>query len=332
MAMEHLHQMNPSWRNAIRKLEGAYSDHTLRAYRSDFQAFDTWCERQGRSALPASPTTVALFLTHQTKSTASFNTIRRRRASIRKIHKLLRLPNPADDEDVLIAERKAARAKGRRAKQALGLTRDLRDQLLAATPPTLAGLRNAALLCVGYDTLARRSELAGLKFEDMEPLAEGAMSILIRRAKNDPFGDGRMGVLSPDTVARIAAWRKAAKLRQGWMFRRINGSHIAKEPLDSGSINRILKIWARNAGLPPARADRISGHSMRVGAAQDMLSDGLGLLPIMQAGGWKSVGIVERYVQNVDLLTLAQYRYTLHLVQPSDENVTVSSSPNKVEE
>ena len=96
--------------------------------------------------------------------------------------------------------RRALRTKPRRQKQALGLTRVLRDQLIAVCPDTLRGRRDRALIAVGYDTLCRRSELVSLRREDLSPLDNGAMSILVRRAKNDPFGDGRYGFLSPPTA------------------------------------------------------------------------------------------------------------------------------------
>src|ERR1019366_325468 len=169
----------------IDRLAGAYADSTLRAYRSDFAAFDEWCLGKAQEPLPASPETVAAFIAHDAVN-SSPATLRRRLAGIRKVHRLLRLENPVDDEDVAIAMRCALRTKPRRQKQALGLTRVLRDQLIAACPDTLRGKRDRALIAVGYDTLCRRSELVSLRREDLSPLENGAMSILVRRAKNDP--------------------------------------------------------------------------------------------------------------------------------------------------
>jgi integrase/recombinase XerD len=90
------------------------------------------------------------------------STLRRRLAGIRKLHRLMRLPNPVEDEEVLLAMRRALRTKPRRQKQAYGLTKDLRDKLIAARPETLLDLRNRAIIAVGYDTLCRRSELSRL--------------------------------------------------------------------------------------------------------------------------------------------------------------------------
>ena len=295
------------WRKAVDRLSGAYADSTLRAYRSDFFAFDEWCHATGHQALPASPETVAAFIAHDAiKSSPA--TLRRRLAGIRKVHRLLRLENPVDDEDVAIAMRRASRTKPRRQKQALGLTRSLRDQLIAACPDTPQGKRDRALIAVGYDTLCRRAELVSLRREDLSPLENGAMTILVRRAKNDPFGDGRYGFLTPPTAQLLVDWLDAAEIKDGFLFRRITGHWIGPDALHPYSVNRILKEAAKRAGLAPNVIADLSGHSMRVGAAQDLMADGLSILPIMQAGGWKSMNVIGRYVGRAEIGLHARLR------------------------
>ncbi|PKR89653.1 hypothetical protein CXZ10_09845 [Pleomorphomonas diazotrophica] len=122
----------------------------------------------------------------------------------------------------MIATRRALRAKPSRPRQALGLTKELRDQLAAACGHDLAGLRDRAIIMVGYDTMCRRSELAALRVEDLTPLSDGSMLALIRRAKNDPFGDGRDGFVSAPAADALKAWLEAAKISEGWLFRRVN--------------------------------------------------------------------------------------------------------------
>ena len=72
-------------------------------------------------------------------------------------------------------------------------------------------------------------------------------------------------------------------------------------PLHPYSVNRIIKSTAEAAELPQRMVEELSGHSMRVGAAQDMISAGLSVLPIMQAGGWKTMNVVGRYVEKANL-------------------------------
>lgn len=78
-----------------------------------------------------------------------------------------------------------------------------------------------ALISIGYDTLCRRSELVALQVEDLKRLPDGAMLALVRRAKNDPFGDGREGYVTKRSVMLLDRWLEAAEIKEGWVFRRI---------------------------------------------------------------------------------------------------------------
>ena len=296
-----------NWLEALGRLDGAYSENTLRGYRADFRIFEAWCKASDRISLPASPETVAVFL-NAAPNTISTSTLRRRLASIRKIHRLFKLGNPTEDEDVLIALRRAQRFRHRRPAQAFGLTAGLRDRLIAACLNDLAGLRDRALISIGYDTLCRRSELVALRVEDLTRLPDGGMLALIRRAKNDPFGDGREGYVSIRSVELLDKWLQAAAIDEGWVFRRIVFDGPGSNALHPHSVGRILKQRASAAGSSADVVEAISGHSMRVGAAQDMMAAGMGLLPIMKTGGWKSANVVARYVQNVDIQRLASMR------------------------
>src|ERR1700730_7444455 len=109
----------PDCRSESARLEGAYSENTLRSYRADFAVFEQWCRQAACSALPASPETVAAFVAHDAVKSPPA-TLRRRLAGIRKVHRLLRLENPVEDEEVLIAMRRALRTKPRRQKKAHG--------------------------------------------------------------------------------------------------------------------------------------------------------------------------------------------------------------------
>jgi integrase/recombinase XerD len=288
------------WKTAIARLDGAYSENTLRGYRADFALFEDWCRKSRLRPLPASPEAVAGFIAHEAPK-SSPSTLRRRLAGIRKIHRLMRLPNPVEDEEVMLAMRRPLRTKPRRQKQAYGLTKDLRDKLIAACQETLLGLRNRAIIAVGYDTLCRRAELVALRVEDLSELEGGAMSILVRRAKNDPFGDGRLGYLTPETVEFLRAWLKASGVTNSWIFRRVWADRVGVSCLHPFTVNRTIKAMADAAGVDQVVITQLSGHSMRVGAAQDMMASGIGILPVMQAGGWRSMNIVGRYVQEANI-------------------------------
>jgi integrase len=292
------------WRKALRILEGAYAPGTIRAYKADFAGFERWCQSVALNPLPARPSTVAWFVEVDAQR-SSASTLQRRLAAIRKVHRLFRLENPVGDEEVLIAMRRALRSKLQRPRQALGLTQDLRDQLIRACPDTLTGKRDRTLIALGYDTLCRRAELVGLRVEDLSIAQPGpGATILIRRAKNDPYGHGRQGYVSENTCKLLRSWLLAAKINEGWIFRRIRGDHVGRDALNPYSVNRILKFAAEAAKLPPRTVEGLSGHSMRVGAAQDMITSGLSVLSIMQAGGWRTINVVGRYVEKANLAAL----------------------------
>jgi integrase/recombinase XerD len=296
--------MTPSseldWRGAFDDLEGAYAAATLRAYRADYKIFADWCAAAGRASTPTTPELVAQFVAADAARSAS-STLKRRLCAIRKVHRLLRLPNPVDNECVALALRRALRAKRRRPKQAGPVNAQLRDQLIAACATDLQGLRDRAMIAVGYDTLCRRSELVDLRADDLVQLAGGGARVLIRRAKNDPFGDGRWGFLSASAAAHLQQWLDVAGIRCGPMFRPLHNGRLIERHLHPIAVNRRLKAAAARAGLGPDAVRQLSGHSMRVGAAQDLMSAGRDLLQIMTAGGWTSANVVGRYVSNAQV-------------------------------
>ena len=304
------------WRSAIAHLEGAFAENTLRAYRTDFTLFEDWCNGAHCSALPATPETVAAFIAHDALK-SSPATLRRRLGAIQKMHRVFRLDNPVESEEVLIEMRRARRRKPRRQKQARGLTRDLRVRLLAACPDSFAGLRDRALIAAGYDTLCRRAKLVPLRLEDLAPLENGAMSIFVRRAKNDPFGDGRYAYLSPSTVELLETWLKNASIKEGWLFRRVTVDYVGSNALNPYSVNRIIKGAASAAGLNANVVACLSGHSMRVGAAQDLMADGFGLLRIMRVGGWKTSNTVGRYVEQAEIALLGKFWHSIDSGEPA---------------
>lgn len=288
------------WPKVLERLDGAYSPHTLLSYHSDFSSFEAWCRGRNLRFLPTEPSTVAAYLAAETARLKP-STLKRKLAGIRKIHYLFRLGDPTSDVEVDLAIRRARRLKPQRPDQALGITADLRDRLLAACGPDLTGFRDRALVAVGFDTLCRRSELVALRAEDLQPNHFGTASLTIRRAKNDPEGTGRIAHLSPLGLNALQAWMNVSDIDHGPLFRPVYRRVAISRHLNPFAVTRILKKLAATAGMDVETVERISGHSLRVGAAQQLTMNGVQLLPLMRAGGWRSTNIVARYVENVDM-------------------------------
>jgi integrase/recombinase XerD len=288
------------WRNALERLEGAYSDHTLRGYAMDMQQFQTWCIAHGHIPLPASAETLVEYVTEEGQRLLP-STLGRRLCGIARIHRLLRYADPSKDEDVRLAVRRARRKKPSRPRQALGVTTKLRDRLIDRCSDDLIGLRDEILVRVGFDTLCRRAELVGLRVEDLIENERGNLSILVRRAKNDQTGEGRVAPFSTKTSERVRHWLDVSGIEDGTLLRPIYRDKVMRRFLDPVVVSRVLKklmrCWEQDAIL----SKKVSGHSLRVGAAQQLTLDGHGAVQVMRAGGWRSMNVVARYIENVDL-------------------------------
>lgn len=227
-------------------------------------------------------------------------------AAIKFAHRVADLPLPTDTSAVRLALRRVSRATPRRPKQALGLTNSLLQTMLTACSQSLSGLRDAALICVGYDTLCRSCELVGMR---LEHLAADRSSLCIPRSKADWAGDGRIAFLSPSTVQRLNAWLAAAKLESGPLFQGVHTGRPSGRLMDTSSVRRLIKRLAKQARLPRATVAALSGHSLRVGAAQDMMLVGCETISIMQAGGWRTHRVVARYVENASAKEMHERRW-----------------------
>lgn len=292
------------------RCRGAYAEATIRGYESDLRLFEAWCTKRGRCWLPAESQTLAAFIDHEIDA-LSAATLKRRVSAIKFAHRIADLPDPAASSVVYLALRRAARRKNRRPAQASGLTSDILNRILGDLPETLSGLRDAALISVGYDTLCRSCELAAMRVEHLRTSTSGDWSILITRSKGDQEGDGRIAWLSPKTISQLRRWIEAAEIREGPLFRSLHLQRVSEKGLHLSSIRRLVKRAAQSAGVATGTTKGLSGHSMRIGAAQDMLVAGFDALAIMQAGGWKSTDVLLRYIEHASTRALHERRWRL---------------------
>lgn len=284
------------WRREFKRLEGAFAPATIKSYLTDVRIFVEWCDGKSLQALPANVETVCAFLEDQAGALCP-SSVRRRLYAIRKVHRLLRLPDPTWDEAIEICLRRVRRSKLNRPKQAKGMTRDYLERCINVQPDNPWGLRNRAMLSLGYDLLTRRSELVALRSDDVELRSDGTLRAIIRRSKSDPFGMGRVAFSSKRSAELVGKWL-------GWrgseiepLFCGIYQGKAINRPLGTSKVKLIIKEAVAAAGLPQEEVAAFSGHSLRVGAAQDLLCAGHDTAAIMRAGGWKSVNVLGRYLE-----------------------------------
>ncbi|MDG3042474.1 tyrosine-type recombinase/integrase [Roseicyclus marinus] len=289
----------PEWRFELSRLDGAYAPATMRSYRADLDAFEAWCDVKGEIPFPATVAVVCSFIEDEGRTKAP-STVQRRLYAIRKMHRLLRMDDPTDDEEINLSLRRVKRRRSVRPKQAKGLTRQYLARFLAAQPDSPIGVRNRAMLALGYDLLIRRSELIALTTHDLEEACDGSYRVLIRRSKSDQFGEGRLAFTSPQTATLLRTWLAVRGPEIEWLFCPVYKNRPINRGLSTTTVKRLIKQSALRAGLSIAEVAEFSAHSLRVGAAQDLLYRGKDTTTIMRAGGWTSINVLARYLKKAE--------------------------------
>ena len=285
----------------ILKIEGAYAPSTIRAYRADFSDFIRFCDTRNANALPTEPHLIVEYICQLTGSGRSSASIRRALCGLSAVHKLNRFDDPTKDPDVALEMRRMHRKLGRSSSQAGSINIGTLEKLLLATDDSIRGIRDRALLLVAYDTLCRRSELVSLQVKDIKINIKNGIetsSILLRKSKTDQDSTGKWLHLSQRAHLALMEWMKMLPEGQEMLYCGLNRALDISSRISAGQINRIYKKIARKAGLNESEIEGISGHSMRVGAAQDLLNSGASMPIIMQRGRWSKTDTVMRYVEH----------------------------------
>ena len=225
----------------------------------------------------------------------SRSTIDRRLSSIRRMNQVMGFTTQTG-EAFHIAHRRMKRSKPHHRRQAHGINEDLLLRAIAAQPETLTGIRNRAMLSLGYDFLARRSELVALRVGDVSFQYDGTLRGVIRRGKADPFGRGRLAFGSERSAKLLRRWLRRKPKDIDLLFCSTLRGACLNQPICDRQANQIIKCAVcRVRGHRPRDAE-ISGHSLRVGAAQDLLIKGFDTAAIMRAGGWRSLSALNGYL------------------------------------
>jgi integrase len=226
-------------------------------------------------------------------------TIRRYLSTIALAHRVANLANPCADEFVQLEIKGLYNVMSARQKQAKALGWENIGQFVKAAGKGIRADRERALLTVAYDTMARRAELVALDLDDFTFWPDGTGRVLIRRSKTDQAGEGNTAYLARETVRLVHVWLDAAHIEEGAVFRRLVGRGRVGERLEVNSVAVIFKRVAAFVGMEPKDVSQVSGHSVRVGATQDLLALNIDLASVMQAGRWKSNRMPMRYGEYV---------------------------------
>ena len=286
----------------------AKADNTRAAYRSAVRAWCAWCDQHGVPPLPATGGDVAAFLAAGRDRGQAGSTLRLRAAAIRFLHRVAGLPSPTDTAEVAETLAGIRRdAPNPRKKRAATLT--VLRELLAPIPDDLRGLRDRALLLVGFAGALRRSELAAIRLADLVRTDHG-YELTLARSKGAqaaavlvplPYGKTE---LCP--VRALIRWLDAAAITDGPVFRRLwlppqaspDGPPappaIGSAALTPRSIARIIQVRAVNAGFP---AHEFGGHSLKRGALSTGMQAGAHAAQLKRLGRHKSFNVLGEYLE-----------------------------------
>lgn len=277
-------------------LSAALADNTRRAYGQDLEDFHRW-----GGAIPCSPETLAAFIADRA-ATLSPHTVTRRVVGLSRAHTSQGLPDPAKNDLVRTVLRGIRRSHGRPQRQASPLIKHDLLSLLALMVGT-KGIRDRALLLLGFAAALRRSELVALDVQDLQVVREGLV-VCLRRSKTDPDGDGRkIAVPWGRTVAcpvkAVSEWIEHAQIVEGPVFRSVTkGGVVSAKRLTGQSVALVVKAYAQAAGLPAAG---YSGHSLRAGLITSAAQAGAATHQIMAQSGHRSAEMVNRYIREANL-------------------------------
>lgn len=281
----------------------AKAPNTLKAYRSDWLRFENFCQSAGFPSLPSTPATVAAYAAEAARSLKS-NTIERHLTAISQAHQLAGYPNPVEDKLVRMVMAGIRRTKGIAQKGKDPLSPQLLRKMLEIAPADLRGFRDRALLLVGFAGAFRRSELVGLRREDVSFTAEG-LAVTIPKSKTDQSGEGQIigipygshPVSCP--VRALQTWLERSQITSGHLFPAIGRwDHISDKPLCDHQLAKIIKRLAAQAGLDSAA---FSGHSLRSGLATSAAEGGATERAIMDQTRHRSLKQVRKYIRRGSL-------------------------------
>lgn len=278
--------------------------NSRRTILSDWLNWLAFCRASDRAVLPIAFADLRAFVDALIAAGRKRATVEHHIYTLRRAARFFGCPDPMGSEVAKAYWRDVCREQLTAAsKQAEGLTAEDVANLVAWLDLSVRQeARDAALVLMAYDLMARRNELAEAKWEDLTLPSSGNGSYRVPRSKTDQEGSGVILALGRDTVEALLAWREHAHPELPYVFQPMKPRRYTRgerkgeliiRPLDAGEIPKIWNRLAMAAGFPASR--RFSGHSARVGGAQDIAAGGGSLTLLMKLGRWKTSTQPARY-------------------------------------
>lgn len=272
------------------------SESTRRTYAERMRIWVRRADERGYEVMPARPEQLAAYFTEEAARGLVPNSLRGMVKAIAYHHKRHGLESPINEFVSSVLDG-LYRMYARPDKQAKGLTerRFAAIRVTACLPrrmgrgleyeenARLRGLVNIALVGLMRDGMLRSGEAGRVQWCDLCSEPDGSGQLLIRRSKTDQPGRGETKFVSSRTMQDLAAIRNGDK-DEDFVF-----------GFTTDRTKDRIKAAARYGGL----GDGFSGHSPRVGMAQDLAMAGVSLAELMTAGRWKSAEAAFIYIRHV---------------------------------
>jgi len=280
------------------------SRRTKIEYARDWRAFINWAIPNHFVPLPAKPDTIADYLVWLADHNKKITTIKRAIVAISQAHKGAGHDSPTKSNQVHETMKGIIRTLGaEKNRKAPLLVEDLVALVDSQPCDTKAGLRNRALLLLGFAGAFRRSELVALDVKDLRFVKSG-LEVLIRRSKTDQEGQGhKLGIpygKHEETcpVRAMKAWLTLAGIKEGAVFRACSTKGKLGQRLSGIDVARIVKKAALVSGLDPAV---YAGHSLRAGLVTSAAQAGKAEHVIMKQTRHRSVAQLREYIRDAEL-------------------------------
>jgi integrase len=252
------------------------SANTKRAYSSDWSEWCAWCQAHGHTPLPAAPDVIARYLTFMVRCQSKVSTMSRRLSAIRFAHITAKMASPLDDADLSAVWDGIRRTHSAPPARALPLHPPLLWECVQAIPTAnvdgkvlLAGLRDRAVLLVGFVGALRVSELAAVDVEHIETSEKGLVLHIPRSKVNQTGAIDELVVLPRSTipdrcpVEAIKQWRRATDITTGPLLRGLTKSlQPRRNRISTDALNTIVQTAVERTGNDPTG---YSFHSLRAG-------------------------------------------------------------------
>jgi integrase len=299
------HELAPDVTERIRH---ARAKETQRTYAVHRRTYDAWCTQSGRRALPGTVATLVSYVHALTQRGLAPSTIRVHIGAVTSWHEENQLPRPDPRQaNLLLRAYEHQRAReGYRPRQVDPVNITHLRALVAACGTDAGGLRDRALLLLGFALMARRSILARVELADLR-LRPGGMVVHVRHDKRQPAGRTVVVPALPPgdplcVVGAVQAWVSALAARgatTGPLIREVtHAGRVMEQQLSGTSIARIFHRCVARAGLEGVD---MSPHSMRAGGASEAYDGGADPLDIARHGGWADGStVLWRYIRGRD--------------------------------